>query len=63
MVSSRESFITSTLSRGPISHMGDDYKIPAIEKGSNKIQHADFNNGLYVPSPTTKQIFEYEKET
>ena len=37
MVASRESFITFTLSGGPSSHMGDDSKILAIEKGSDKI--------------------------
>ena len=62
MVASRESFITFPLSGGPSSHMGDESKIPVVEKGSNKIHHAEFNNGLYVPSPTTKQIVEDEEE-
>ena len=60
MVASKESFITSTLLRGPSSHMGDDSKILVVEKASHKIQHAEFNNGLYVPSPTSNQIVEYE---
>ena len=42
--------------------MGDDYKIPVIEKGSNKIKHVEFKNGLYVPSPTTKQNVQDEEE-
>ena len=42
--------------------MGDDSKIPAVEKGSDKIQHTEFKNGLYVPSPTTKQLVEDEEE-
>ena len=62
MVSSRESFITLPLLGGPTSHMGDESKIPAVEKGSDKIHHAEFKNGLYVPSPTTKQIVENEEE-
>ena len=54
MVSSKEFFITFPLSGGPSSHMGDESKILAIEKGSDKIQHVYFNNGRYVPSPTKK---------
>ena len=50
MVSSRESFITFPLSRGPNSHMGDDSKIPAIERGANKIQHDEF-----MPSTTARR--------
>ena len=46
MVASRESFITFSLSEGPGSHMGDDSKIPYVERGSDKIQHGDF-----IPSP------------
>ena len=42
--------------------MGDYSKIPVVEKGSDKIQHADFKNGLYVPSPTSKKIVEDEEE-
>ena len=42
--------------------MGDEYKIPAIEKGLDKFRHAEFNNGLYVPSPTSKKIIEDEEE-
>ena len=57
MVASRKSFITFPLSGGPSSHMGDDSKIPAIERGSNKIQHDDF-----MPSPIGKQIVEDEEE-
>ena len=57
MVASRESFITFPLSGGPSSHMGDDSKIPDIEKVSYKIHHYDF-----IPSPTIKQIVEDEEE-
>ena len=32
MVASRESFITFTLSGGASSHMGDDFKLLAIER-------------------------------
>ena len=42
--------------------MGDESKIPVIKKCPDKIQHAEFKNGLYVPSPTTKQIVEDEEE-
>ena len=42
--------------------MGDDSKIPTVEKGLDKIHHAYFKNGLYVPSPTSKQIVEDEEE-
>ena len=37
--------------------MGDDSKIPDVERGSDKIQHDDF-----MPSPTEKQIVEDEEE-
>ena len=42
--------------------MGDDSQIPAVEIGSVKIQHDEFKNVLYVPSPTTKQIVQDEEE-
>ena len=42
--------------------MGDESKISGVEKDSDKIQHADFKNGLYVPSPTAKKIIEDEEE-
>ena len=58
MVASRKSFITFPLSRGPNSHMGDESKIPNVERGSDKIQH-----DYFIPSPTTKQIIEDEEET
>ena len=57
MVASKESFITLPLSGGPGSHMGYEFKIPAIERGSYKIQHDDF-----MPSPTENQIVEDEEE-
>ena len=37
MVASRESLITFPLLGGPSSHMGDDSKIPDVERGSDKI--------------------------
>ena len=37
--------------------MGDDSKIPDVERGSDKIQHDDF-----MPSPTKNQIVEDEEE-
>ena len=57
MVDSLESFITFPLSRGPRSHMGDESKIPAIERISDKIYHDEF-----IPSPIAKQIVEDEEE-
>ena len=50
MVSSRASFSTLTLSGGPSIHMGDDSQIPAVGRGSVKIQHGEFKNVFYVPS-------------
>ena len=57
MVASRKSFITFPLLRGPNSHMGDESKIPDVERGSDKIQHDDF-----MPSPTEKKIVKDEEE-
>ena len=57
MVASMDSFITFPLSGGPRSQMGDDSKIPDVERGSDKIQHDDF-----MPSPIEKKIVEDEKE-
>ena len=37
--------------------MGDDSKIPSIERGSDKIHHDEF-----MLSPTIKKIVEYEEE-
>ena len=37
--------------------MGDDSKIPSIERVSDKIQHDEF-----FPSPTTKKVVEDEEE-
>ena len=42
--------------------MRDESKIPNVEKVSDKIQHSEFRNGLYVPSPIANQIVEYEEE-
>ena len=57
IVASMESFITFPLSGGPRSKMGDDSKIPTVERGSHKIQHDDF-----IPSPIKKEIVEDEEE-
>ena len=62
MVASRESFTTFTLSGGLITHMGDESQILYVERGSIKIQHDEFNNVLYVPSPAAKQFFQDEEE-
>ena len=62
MVASMESFTTLTLSGRPNTHMGGDSKIPIDGRGSIKIQHDEFNNLLYVPSPTAKQVVQYEEE-
>ena len=37
--------------------MGDDYKIPYVERGSDKNQHNEF-----MPSPTEKKIVDDEEE-
>ena len=37
--------------------MGDDSKIPYVERGSGKIQHDEF-----MPSPTENKIVEDEEE-
>ena len=62
MVSSRISFTTLSLIRGPKIHMGDDSQIPATGRGSVKIQHDEFKNALYVPSPIAKKILQDEEE-
>ena len=57
MVSSKESFSTLTLSKGPNIHMGDDSQIPAARRGSVKIQHGEFKNVLYVPSLVVNLLY------
>ena len=42
--------------------MGDDSQISAVEICLVKIQHDEFNNVLYVPSPTAKKNFQDEEE-
>ena len=37
--------------------MGDESKIPYVERGLDKIQHDEF-----IPSSTVKQIVEYKEE-
>ena len=62
MLASKESFTTLTLSGGPSTHMGDEFQILAAGRGYIKIQHEEFKNILYVPSPTTKQFVQDEEE-
>ena len=42
--------------------MGDNSQIPVVGRGSIKIQHGDFKNVLYVPSPIAKQVVQDEEE-
>ena len=42
--------------------MVDESQIPAVKRGSFKIQHDEFKNVLYVPSPVAKQIVQDEEE-
>ena len=60
MVSSRESFSTLTLSGGTSIHMGDDSQIPAVGRGSIKIQHGEFKNVFYMPSLAENLLFVYQ---
>ena len=57
MVTSMESFINFPLLGGPRSHMGDDSKIPYVERGLDKIHHYEF-----MPSPIENKIVEDEEE-
>ena len=57
MVASKKSFITFPLLGRPISHMGDDSKIPTIERGSHKTHH-----DVFIPTPPEKKIVEDEEE-
>ena len=50
MVSSKASFTTLDLPRGPSIHMGDNSHIPTIGRGSIEIQNGEFKNVLYFPS-------------
>ena len=50
MVSSKESFSTLTLIKGPNIHMGDDSQIPSEVRGLVSAKHGEFKNVLYVPS-------------
>ena len=60
MVSSKESFSTLSLSKGPNIHMGDDFKIPAEGRGSIKEKHGELKNVLYVPSLAANLLYVYQ---
>ena len=60
MVASKEYLTTLNLSGGPNIHMRDNSKIPAVGRGSIKIQHGDFKNVLYVPSLATNLLYFYQ---
>ena len=42
--------------------MGDEFQIPNVGRSPIKIQHDEFNNVFYVPSPTVKQVVQDEEE-
>ena len=42
--------------------MGYESKIPVVGRGFIKIQHDEFKNVLYVPSPVAKKIVQDEEE-
>ena len=60
MVSSKESFSTLTLSKGPNIHMGDDSQIPVEGRGSVKTKHGELKNVLYVSSLAANLLFVYQ---
>ena len=59
MVSSKESFSTLTLSKGPSIHMGYDSQIPTKGIGSVKAKHGELKNVLYVPSLAVNLLYVY----
>ena len=60
MVSSKELFLSLTLSKGPNIHMGDDSHIPAEGRGSVRAKHGEFKNFLYVPSLAANLLYFYQ---
>ena len=60
MVSSKESFTTLNILGGTGIHMGYDSHILSFGRGSNKIQHGEFKNVLYVPSLAANLLFVYQ---
>ena len=60
MVASKKSFTTLDLSGGRSIHIGDNSQIPAVVRGSIKIQHGEFKNVLYVPSLAANLLYVYQ---
>ena len=50
MVSTRETFSSLDISKGPKIILGDDSLTDSMGKGRIDLDHGNFNNVLYVPS-------------
>ena len=59
MVSSKESFTSMYISRGPSIHMEYYSQISTVKKGSIKFERGVFNNELYVPSLVANSLYVY----